>query len=40
MVIGDLPETQKRELWLKFSNLLSEVAKAAAEGAVKGATKN
>lgn len=36
-VIADLPEEKKRELWVKFSILMTEVVKAAAEGAAEGA---
>ena len=39
-LIGDLPEDTKKELWIKFSTLMTEVAKAAAAGAVQGATKS
>lgn len=37
IIIGDLPEEQKHKFWLDFNDLLKEVIKAAAEGAVKGA---
>lgn len=36
-LIGQLPEATKRKLWFDFNDLLREVAKAAAEGAVAGA---
>jgi len=38
-LIGKLPEDQKEELWGKFTALLTEAIKAAAAGAVQGATK-
>ncbi len=38
-LIGDLPDEQKRKLWLDFTDLLREVTKARAEGAVRGLKK-
>lgn len=38
-LIGNLPPEKKEEFWRRFTELLSEVTKAAAEGAVKGAKK-
>lgn len=35
VLIGKLPEEQKKELWSKFLELLSVAIKSAAEGAVK-----
>ena len=39
IIIGDLPEEQKRQFWAKFNILLMDITKAAAEGAVAGAMK-
>lgn len=39
IVIGNLPEEKKRELWIKFNILLEEVVKAAAAGAVSSVMK-
>jgi len=38
-LIGNIPEEKKRQLQLDFNDLLREVVKAAAEGAVKGVVK-
>lgn len=38
-LIGDIQAEKRKELWLNFNDLLREVAKAAAEGAVKGLNK-
>jgi len=38
-IIGNLPAEQKAQFWAKFNVLLMEVVKAAAQGAVAGATK-
>lgn len=39
LIIGDLPEAQRIEFRRQFYRLLGEIAKASAEGAVKGAMK-
>lgn len=36
VIIGDLPSEKRVEFWSKFSTLLEDIAKAVAEGAVKG----
>lgn len=38
-LIADLPPETKHKLWLDFQDLLREVVKAAATGAVSGAMK-
>ena len=38
-LIGNIPEEKKRQLQLDFNDLLRDVVKAAAEGAVKGVIK-
>lgn len=39
LIIGDLPEAQRIEFRRQFNELLGTIAKATAEGAVKGAMK-
>ena len=38
-LIGNLPEEQKRELWIKFTTLIEIAAKAAVEGAIQANKK-
>lgn len=38
-LIGRLPENKRKELADKFTDLLTEVVKASAEGAIKGMAK-
>lgn len=38
-VIGNFPEEKKDYFWLRFNQLMAEVVKAGAEGAVKGYAK-
>ena len=38
-VIGNLPEEQKREFWIRFNTLLMDIVKASAEGVTQGITK-
>lgn len=38
-LVGDIPKEKRDDLWDKFTDLLKEVAEAAAKGAAEGARK-